>query len=327
MAAQVIDQLKQMQKKGPKTIIGKVADTRFQLTQGYVTCQTDAGIVQVTGVPLGSVVPGMRIFCRQMGAQSTRAMYIFDGYASALASLGTTGSLMLTSPSFGYPVCASSTNGVATTSTITTGAGYYWHFFFYLPQLPSTYCTLLYMVPNGTGPYITMDYYCDGTINISDYTGYGFHTNVSIPPHQMHWMVIQPGVAGQQIMIDGLVPSYYNTPTMITVEGGTAYTLYLMSKSDGSQVCPLGSWMSKIGYGVCALNSSSPAVQLPTSIPEIDSDITDFGSIPGITPMALYLCEDQIGGSSLANSVSSSLGAVSGLSGDGSATVVQTGPY
>src|ERR1700738_1155175 len=93
MASQVTQSLVSFMAKGPRTLVATVVDTSFHLTKQYVTATTQLGVVSVVGVPLGTVIPGMRLYCRQVGGMSGAKSFVFDGYASSVASLGPNGSM------------------------------------------------------------------------------------------------------------------------------------------------------------------------------------------------------------------------------------------
>ena len=321
-ASETTQSLVALLQKGPRTVVGTVTDVSFHLTMGYVTCTTQLGIVQVVGIPAGTVTSGMRVYCRQMGGMSTNRSYVFDGYAPALASMGPHGSLMITA----QPALAA---GCATVSSVSalvgqTGPqGYYWHCFFYLPALPLGTGTLLQFAQTGSlTTTFTIQVLPSCLIQVISNTGHGYVTSVPIPPHQLHWLMIQPGNTGSELLIDGIA-TYTGITTgsdePVFAGGSNTYSVSLGTSVNGTQLLPLGAWISKVGYGT---NTSSTF--LPTSIPAYDSDLIN-SSTGGVATKMLYLFEDTPGGTTAINSaVSPGAGT---LTVSTPAQIVQAGPY
>ena len=330
--------------RGPRTLVATVVDTSFHLSQGYVTATTELGLVRVSSVPYGTVVPQMRILVRQAGPHRTNRDYIFDGYAPALSQLGgTSGMVMPTmaTGNVGVVTVQSASGAIPTLSTLSGSTGYYWHCFFYFPQLPtSDAVTLLAMTNSGHTNTVVVEYWPSGVLEIRSLAdNKGYITNGPVAPHVPHWLLVQPGLGGgQDVLLDG-IPSLYqpihtgDTPTFLA--GGTHYTLILFTSYDGSGACPVGTWVSKLGFGL-----SYDAVghtPLPLSvggeggIPEADTDLPNMALSSSQQTVVFYLCGDSSPqGPTLLNSALGSLSPGSGgnLSvNDFWTTIQQIGPY
>lgn len=327
-ASQVAQSILDLTKKGPRTLVATIVDTSFHVTQGYTTCTTELGIVPVYGIPYGSVVAGMRVYCRQMGGQATNRAFVFDGFAQNPSRQGTTsGSLLFASPVITPLTTALATSQVASItglSSVTTSTGYYWHCFFYLPQLPTSTLTLFQFNCNSTpsSPALSLTMLPTGMMQCASSDGHGYQTQTPVAPHRIHWLVCQPGVTGQELLVDG-VPNYTHllgandTPTFA---GGTnTYTVSLLGTSTGTGIAPLGSWMSKIGFGG---NSVSP---LNTAIPTADSMLVNVAS-SGFYTRLLLLCEDGASSTTLSNTAIGGGGSTFSLV-SGIAQVSPLGPY
>lgn len=339
-ASRLADSIHGMIKKGPRSLIGTVVDTSFHVTAGYVYCTTQLGLVKVYSVPYGSVVPQMRLFVRQAGPHGSNKQFVFDGYAPALSSLGlSSGSLIMSSPvgDSGTIPAPGATLGITTTAAITTAAGYYWHCFFYLPQLPTTpRVTLFSMATSAQTNIISLEYLSSGQLvfrSTNSSPAQGYITTSTVPPHTWHWLLIQPGVGGKQdVLIDGL-PVVYKGVAGLSNEiplfsgAGANYTLYLLSNYDGSGTPPLGTWVSKIGFGTSWTgNAVIPLVTGTAGVPASDSDLPNANVSTSQQAIGLYLCENTPGSGTLTNS------ALSGLGGSVSVTspyvtISAIGPY
>jgi hypothetical protein len=320
MAAQVTQSLVSFMSKGPRTIIGTVADTSFHLTKQYVTCTTQLGIVYVAGVPIGTVIPGMRVYCRQVGGMSSTKNFVFDGYASSVASLGPNGSLIMASSPTLSAGCA--TVAAVTAQTGLAGPiGYYWHAFFYLPIVPLTTVTLFEFAQVSSSNTFTVQLLPSCVLQVISSDGHGYVTNIPIPPHQLHFIQIQPGNTGNEVLIDGIanytgILSPTDDPTFV---GGTnTYVLWVGANANGSQLLPVGSWVSKVGYGTTSLAA------LPNMVPAYDSDLLN-ASTGGITTKVLYLFEDTPGATTAVNSAVASGAGTLAISNP--ASIVTSGPY
>lgn len=320
MASQVTQSLVSFMAKGPRTIVGTVVDVSFHLTQQYVTATTQLGIVPVVGVPIGTVIPGMRIYCRQVGGMSTTKSFIFDGYASSVASLGPNGSLIMT----GSPTLAAGCAMVAAVlaqSGVTGPVGYYWYLFFYLPIVPTTTVTLFEFAQVSSSNTFTVQMLPTCFIQVISNDGHGYITTSPVPPHQLHYLQIQPGNTGNEVLIDGVanytgIGSPTDDPTFV---GDTStYVLWVGSQANGSQLLPVGSWVSKLGYGYTSLTA------LPNFVPEYDTDLIN-GSTGGLTSRILYLFEDTPGSATAINSALASGAGTLALSNP--ASIVASGPY
>lgn len=329
-AARFVQSLQEMMKKGPRSLVATVVDTSFHATQGYVLATTEMGIVHVSAVPIGSVVPQMRIYVRQQGSQGTNRRFLFDGYAPTLSSQNATGSLLYLTPTPGGAgqVLATTTASVATASSLTTSTGYFWCLFFYMPQLPSTMVTLLSMWAGSVSQAIALEMLPTGQLRFrSTNDGHGYITTNPVAPHAIHWVQIQPGLpVGQEFQVDGIANytgllSSSDDPTF--GGGGANYTLLVLSDPSGNTPCPLGTWISRIGFGS---SFSGGVVALPTSVPTDDSQLPALNASATQQTTALYLCNDTPGSATAANSAPA--GAASALSLTSAyATVNALGPY
>lgn len=308
-ASRVVKGLIDLQSRGPRTIVGTVVDTTFHISQGYVLCTTQNGVVQVYGAPYGKIVPGMRLFIRQLGSIATNRSFIYDGEARALSTMGQSGSLMVKDMLAANPITAPvSVSGVPTDGSTATAVGYYWHCFFYLSMLPNGNATIFQMrqtaSPNLT---LTLQMQPSGLLQFISSDGHGYVTTQPVAPHVPHWIAIIPGISGQEMLIDTLslytgIASPTDDPSF-TGGGSATYTLAVGSNYDGSQLLPIGSWVSKIGYG---LTNVSQTAQISSVIPEQDSDITTVSG-----SHVLYLCGDGEESATAANSVVGGAGSLS----------------
>lgn len=334
-AATVVSHLHEMSKKGPRTLIGTVVDTNFHVSQGYVTVTTQLGIVTVLGVPYGTVVPGMRVFVRQMGGAATNRAYVFDGMAPNLSTIGKSGSFSYTNmlPSgTATGLALTTTTGVPTTSSVTSVFGYWWYWFFYLPQLPASTVTLWQMTASSGGNVLTAEYLPTGYLRVRSQDGHGYISNAPLPPHNSHYIVMQPAASTGSMIIDGLAFQYSG----ITSSGdnpaftgnGTGYQLSLLSNKDGTALCPLGSWISKFGFGTAFVSGTVIPLQVlgtgMSGIPTADSELPTAIAQTDVTLWYQLLCGDTPGSTTLANSASG--GGSSATIATGGA-VLATGPY
>jgi hypothetical protein len=72
--------------QGGPTEVAIVSSTATQMTTGYIQGTTRKGPIQIVGVPLNSVVPGMKIFVHQL-TQKGLNYYVFDGAAPVPAAI------------------------------------------------------------------------------------------------------------------------------------------------------------------------------------------------------------------------------------------------
>lgn len=324
-ASRLVQHLVDMQRKGPRSMPATVVDTSFHVSAGYVLATTQRGIVQVFSVPYGQVVPQMRIFVRQIGTTSTTQAYIFDGFAPNISALGTAGSVIISSPFVTVAVAMyTPTNSVTAVTSLTSSTGYYWHFFVYLPALPASTVTLFYMV-SGTN-ILTLTYQSDGNMKFMSQDSHGYITTTPVPPHQPHWIQIQPGTGNStDFLVDGIAAytGLVGGSDVPTFNGGSnIYNCYFLSNNDGSASCPVGAWISKIGYGA----SYSGSVQvLPNVVPAQDSDIPNLNISTTQKTFYLYLCTDTPGTTALANSAAGGGSAITLISPP--LTLLSNGPY
>jgi hypothetical protein len=120
----------------------------------------------------------------------------------------------------------------------------------------------------------------------------------------MHWIVIQPGIGnGQDLMIDGVsglytgLQSSSDVPTM--TGAGATYQMSVCSHMNGTHLLPVGSWISKIGFGT----TGGSALAASSILPGSDSDLPSLASQTAV----LFLCEDAQGSTSLVNSAPGSV--------------------
>lgn len=291
-------------KKGPRTLVATIVDTSFHVTQGYVTCTTELGIVPVYSIPYGSCVPGMRVYCRQMGGAATNRAFVFDGFAQNASRQGTTsGSFLFSSPLLTLPSTALATsqgNSISCVSGVTASTGYYWHCFFYLPELPSSTITLFqFNCGTTSSPSLSLTMLPTGVMQFSSSDGHGYQTLTPVAPHRIHWLVCQPGFAGNELLIDGfpnysdLVGSSGDTPTF--AGGINTYTVSLFGTSTGTGIPALGSWISKVGFGANGGN------EFDSTIPTSDTMLVNTAGA-GYYTRLLLLCEDGASSTTLLNS-------------------------
>lgn len=309
-----------LMQKGPRTMIGTIADTTFHPSMGYVTCQTQIGVVQVYGVPQGSMIAGMRIYCRQMGGVGTTRNFVYDGPALTLSSMGNTGSLLLSSLPVKPPTQSlAMISGVPSQAGTATAAGFYWHCAFYIPVLPSVPITLFSMAPDAnTSSTILLELLPSGNLQFRSADGHGYIMNDPVVPQQMHWIVIQPGIATQECVVDGDTnySGLLHTGDIPTFIGNsTTYTLSLLSNSTGTHLCPTGTWVSKVGYGATGGSFIS------TNFPGSDTDLYNSA-----TTYALFLFEETAGAALAINSAVGS-GSATTLPITTPASIQVAGPY
>ena len=330
-AADVVAGLHRLIAKGPRSLVATVIDTSFQPSMGYVLCSTQLGVVPVYGIPYGTVVPQMRLFVRQLGPAATNRGYVFDGFAPSVSVRSfTSGSLVYTTTNgdSGTPPASTSVGGLPSSATLATATGYYWHFFFYIPSLPTIpRVTLFAMANSGATNVVTCEYLSNGQLVFRcTNDGHGFTNTSVVAPHSIHWVQIQPGLAGGlEFLVDG-VATYASTGGGPTFAGaGATYTGYFLSKSDGTQQCPIGTWLSKWGYGY---SYSSGAVALSTgqTTPSGDSQVPNLNTSATQKTQALYLCTDTPGSATIVNSSAAGTGSSLTLATSYS-TLVGAGPY
>ena len=328
-AKELMASMHELNKKGPRTLIATIVDVTFHLTQGYCTCTTELGIIRVYGIPYGSVVANMRVYARQMGGHATTRDHIFDGFAQNPSRTGQSGSLTydvpMTVSASSTPLAVSPSGSLTASSSLTSSVGYYWHCFFYLPSLPQGGNAVLMQMAGPSSYTLTLSLAPTGILSILSNDGNGFSTVMPVAPHSVHWFVLQPGLVSSYLMLDGVAPTIVGTAP--TFAGGTnTYRMSLLASVNGGtgiSIPPLGSWVSKVGYGV-AYSGGSP-VALPVSVPVYDTQIvTTTGN--GITPKGVYLCGDVSTSSTLANSGSDGSGASMTVN-TTNATIQTLGPY
>lgn len=308
-AAQLVNAFSDMVKKGPRTMVATIVDTSFHTTQGYVLVTTELGIVPVYGVPIGTVVPQMRLLVRQQGGKSTVRTFVFDGYAPVLSSQNQTGSILYANPAErSGVVLATTTASLATPTGLSGPSGYYWHAFFFLPQLPpaGSFYTLLSLWTGSVATSLSLEMLPSGLLRFRSTDGHGYITTVPVAPHSIHWVQIEPGLgAGQEFQIDGTTnyTGLLSSSDVPTFAGNTAsYTLLALTDGSGNNPCPLGTWISRIGFGMSFNGVNVVALPNGKTVPTGDSTIPSFNvSVTQVTE-ALYLCTDTVGSASCANS-------------------------
>jgi hypothetical protein len=309
-AVEVAGHIHRLVKNGPRTVVGTVVDTSFHTSAGYVSCTTQLGsIVNVFGVPYGSVVNGMRIFCRQIGGAATNRSYVYDGAAPNLSGLGYTGSFAYNTTFTGSPSAIALTFGgaVPTSASIITAQGYFAYWFFYIPALPTSNA-ILWQLVNGTN-VLSCTYLPNGRLQISSQDGHGYATTAPVSAHNVHWCILQPGLSGLELLVD-MVAAYsglLSSPDIPTFIGGSSgYQLSLLSDLFGNSLCPLGTWISKFSVGTAWNTVYVPQLQsLGTglgSVPSLDSELPCATAQQDVSLTYELLCEDVIGSSNLVDS-------------------------
>jgi hypothetical protein len=331
-AADVVQQLHRLMQKGPRSLVATVIDTSFQPSMGYVLCTTQLGVVPVYGVPYGSVVPQMRLFTRQLGPAATNRGYVFDGFAPAMSVRGlTSGSVVYTTTNgdSGTPPASTSVGGLPSSASVTSATGYYWHFFFYLPSLPAIPRVTLFSMTNaGATNVVACEYLSNGQLVFRcTNDGHAFTNTSVVAPHSIHWVQIQPGLAGGiEFLVDG-VAAYAASGGGPTFAGsGATYTTYFLSNADGSQPCPIGTWLSKWGYGYSYTGGNAVALSTGLTTPAGDSDLPNLNVSSTQKTQALYLCTDTPGSATVINSSAAGTGSSLSLATSYSA-LVGAGPY
>lgn len=314
-------------------MVGQVVDTNYHITQGYATVTTQLGVVNVYGIPYGSVVPGMRVLCRQMGGAATNRAFVFDGHAPNLSALGNLGSFAYTKPviSLTSGLAQTSATGVPTTSAVVSSIGYFWFFFFYLPSVPASTATIWQMTANTGGNILTCEYLPTGIMRIRSQDNHGYVTTSPVSPHNLHWVIVQPGLSPNEILVD-MVPNYTGMASpsdKFNFSGNNiAYRLSLLSNSDGTALCPLGSWISKFGFGTAVYGSNAVPLQAIgsglSSSPLADLELPTSTTQSFVTLLYQLLCTDASGSTTLANSAAGA-GTAATISTGG--TVLTQGPY
>ena len=328
-ADEAIQHIFHLTQKGPRSQVGTVVDASFHLSQGYVLCQIESNVVRVYSVPYGSVINQMRLFCRQIGATNLNRSYVFDGYAPNVSSLQSqTGSVIFTQ-THGITSWVSATNagsgGMPSSASLTSSTGYYWHCFFYVPQLPTATMTLWEMVYSTTNR-LHLEYLPTGYLQFRSGDNHGYISSTTVEPHNIHWVQIQPGLTGNEMLIDGAV-NYTgliggsDEPTF--TGSGNTYTGYFLSNYDGSFSCVPGTWISKMGYGVSY--TGGVPVALSASVPQADSDLPNLSAGGTRETYNLYLCTDTPGSTTIANSAAG--GGTSATLTTANCGVIATGPY
>lgn len=323
-ANEVVQKVFRLMQKGPKTLAATVVDTSYHLSQGYVLGQMESSVVRIYGVPYGSVVNQMRVLCHQIGASATNRAYVFDSYAPNISALKTSGSILVSQVYNGLTSATATSATMPSIASLASSTGYYWHCFFYLPQLPPGGTVTLLQMTGGTNK-IFLEYLPTGLVQFRSQDNKGYVSQTTVAPHSWHWIMLQPGLTGNEMLIDGVV-NYSGLPagSVPTFSGGgQSYSGTLFSNSDGTQVCPLGSWISKLGYGT---NYAGGAVQaFSTSVPSDDTQIPNLSIGTGRTTANLYLCTDTPGSATLANAATGG-GSTMALTAPYS-LLVATGPY
>ena len=336
-AAQVAAHVHTIIRKSPRTLIATVADTSFQVTMGYVTCTTEQGVVSVYGVPYGACVAGMRLYARQQGPQGTNRAFVFDGFAPALSARGlSSGSVIYATPS-SFPTvgvyAVTSAGGMPTTPSLATGpVGYYWHCYFYFPALPTTARATLFQMTSAGGNLLTCEYLPSGILLLrSVENNHGYMTTAPVAPHSAHWMVVQPGQGvGLDWQIDGIAVPYVGLLSSgdlpVFTSNGAAYTGALLSNVDGTQLCPLGSWISKFGFGTSYTGGAVAPLAVASAVPDDDSLLPNLNISATQQTQTLLLCTDTPGGFALANSATGSSGSGATVLGP-PFQIIAPGPY
>lgn len=331
-AVQALNAIHTLTKKGPRTLVGTVVDASYHAGQGYVSVTTEMGVVKVFGAPYGSLLPQMRILCRQMNAVNSVQSFVFDGFAPNLSKLGmTSGSLCMTQPSPGVASTPAFSGATAIGTPTQAGpGGYYWSFFFYIPQLPPSTVTLWAMnYSSNTTTYLACEYLPNGNLQLRSSDGHGYISTQEVVPHHIHYVKIQPNLTGSEFLVDtfanytGIVTSS-DDPTFVA--SNFNYTLSLLADYNGLQVAPIGTWISKWEFGTSM--ALGVPVALQNIIPTSNSELPVSQGIGAISYYQL-LCGSDAGGSTLTDT-----GITVGTGTGGTtavdlrfASVLATGPY
>lgn len=326
-ASGMASRLHTMMQRSSRSLVATVVDTSFHTTQGYVLCTTEQGLCHVYSVPYGTVVPQMRIYARIQGGSATNRAYLFDGYAPTLSSQSQSGSILYSGPATSSGVFGETTASIPTSSTLASSVGYYWHCFFYLPQLPASTIILFAMWTGGlTADAVALELNSQGQIlfrSLND--NHGYVSTAPVAPHLIHYVQIQPGYTSHEMLIDGQA-NYSTLTTHPTFAGaGASYQLSVLSDSAGGGTCPMGSWISKIGFG--SSYASSTVQPLPGGVPASDAQIPSFDVSSTQQTTALYLCNDTVGSLSAANSAPVGGASALTLTSSSVAGVSALGPY
>jgi hypothetical protein len=333
-AAQLVAQMHRLIQKGPRTLVATVIDTSFQASMGYVLATTQLGVVQVYAVPYGTVVPQMRLFVRQVGPAATNRHFVFDGFAPALSARSlSSGSLLYTTTTGDSTTVPAQTSvgGIPSATGLSTAVGYYWHCFFYLPGLPQAARVTLFSMANaGATNTITLEYLSTGQLVLrSVENNHGYITSGPVSPHSIHWLVCQPGLGASEFLIDGQAayggiqgpgdaPYFWGN--------GATYTGSFLSTPAGTQTPPLGTWLSKFGYGYSYASGSLVALAAGLVPPTSDSGVPNLNIATTQKTQNLYLCLDTPGSGSLANMATAGTGSAVTLA-TAYASLVAPGPY
>jgi hypothetical protein len=326
-ASGMAGRLHTMVRLSSRSLIATVVDTNFHTTQGYVLCTTEQGLVHVYGAPMGTLIPQMRIYARIQGGSATNRAYLFDGYAPSLSSLSQSGSILYKGPATSSGVFGQTTASIPTSSSLSSSTGYYWHCFFYLSQLPSSTVILFAMWTGGlTANAVALELNSQGQLlfrSIND--NHGYVSSVTVAPHHLHYVQIQPGYTSNEMLIDGQATYTTTTSVPTFAGGGASYQLSVLSDSSGAGTCPMGSWISKIGFGT---SYTSGVVQpLSGGVPASDAQIPTFNVSSTQQTTALYLCNDAAGSVTAANTAPVGSASAITLTSSSVAGVSALGPY
>jgi hypothetical protein len=297
----------------PMTEIAIVSNTDAAISTHFIQATTRKGPIQVVGVPLNAVCPGMQIFVRKM-TRDGLPFYVFDGFAPAALTVANTSRAITATTGVGPAAASSSIYGsgsVDPSSPLTTipasppASGWFWSFFFYMAALPpaGAPCVLLDM-PKIDGSHnitegfrITYDYL--GHLNAYFYTWEGGGTVVGtgtmqvFAPHKVWFATFQ---IGNGLAVNG---AQYSNMIISQLSAGLHpvagnYGMFLLSDSEGLNAAPAGSWLSKITFGCNYVSGPLWPYNLSGFIPSKDSDIVTgthtLGS--GLTVYNRWLCSD-----------------------------------
>lgn len=322
----------------PPLVVATVADVSTHLTLGYVTATIGKGPVVVYGIPLGTVVPGMRITVKSTDAGVQRS-WTFVSFAPQPAAGPLSGSLLVTS---GLGTSAAATAAGTFTTIQSAAHGPYVSFFYYTPTLPApgSHCDLFQLRQlSGTQGSVTGYFTDTGQIGfvLSDGAGTTVtytSANITISPHQIWHIVFMPGPGSasyQPIQVNGYryksdgVTSYWSSTATTAVTGNfTSAQLWLMNNAAGQFPCPIGSWISKFTYGASAVGNlpTTPIGVKPLSDAAIPNGRATLGQ--GVFTTLRYLMNSNVGTGTLTDTGAAGLTLTVNTA---AAAVASIGPY
>jgi hypothetical protein len=142
---------------------------------------------------------------------------------------------------------------------------------------------------------------------------------------------MQPGLSPNELLID-MIANYTGMTSSSDKPNfsgnSVGYQLTLLANNNGTALCPLGSWVSKFGFGSAIYGSNPIPLQVRgtgySGMPTIDSELPTATSQANVTLLYQLLCRDVQGSTTLANTAAGS-GTSASITTGGS--VLVTGPY